>query len=860
MPLSSSAVLVRGTGPRPCSVAIYGEAPGRLENNYGRPFVGDSGAILTTFLNWFGVARHTVFISNLVKYWPGEGNPDPSPADIQRDAILLEEELSEVRPRLIIALGRYSARHFLGDPNADMDLIHGIPHQGIEGRIVVPVFHPAAGLHDPSMAQKTWMGLRAACDFINDPDPAKVWAPSPKRIKVTRVTLRAPEIINATAAIDTEGVPGKPYSIQYSRWPDEAVVVAADQAHFLDFCGPVIFHNAKYDVRMCEEMGVTLPSPRLWEDTMVRAYCRQDLPHGLKALSYRVLRRPMSSFDDVVRRHFDPLALEYLETVASVKGWSRPEESLVEDKTTGRLKIYRPNPTHRRAEGILKTYAKKPGTDLANLWFNITEEQRAEITDALGPFPKYGIEIVPQKEADQYGGTDAASTLEIHNLISADPVPEVYPQDVARIPALVEIETTGLPFSLKKSAALAERFKEESFAVRDEMRELSDTPTLNPASVKQIGFILFKTWGIKSSRRTKLTGDDSSDDRALSTLALQWSPKTDPFSTKVKRFVYLLQEHRELRKMFGTYAGPTALPSRCKDGRVHPRLNNTQVVSGRLSSPDPNLQNIPSRTERGRLIRGCFVAPKGHTLLSVDYSQIELRILAHESGDPALIEAFMGAEDLHRKTEKYIFGVPDERAGEKRTAAKTFNFRIAYAGPSGSPRGLQEQLFLDGIVLSVSACADYRDRWFAMYPQVASFLVSAGDEARRLGYAETSGGRRRYLPFARLAEVPRARAEAERQAGNLKIQGAAQEVITEAMIRWDRWGRRKANQITPTTLCMQIHDELLFEVGTRDPETLSTVARLLVRMMLKNTGHFKVPILAEAKAGTNWGQQEKLKL
>ena len=186
---------------------------------------------------------------------------------------------------------------------------------------------------------------------------------------------------------------------------------------------------------------------------------------------------------------------------------------------------------------------------------------------------------------------------------------------------------------------------------------------------------------------------------------------------------------------------------------------------------------------------------------------------------------------------------------------------IAYAGPSGSPRGLQEQLFLDGIVLSVPACADYRDRWFAMYPQVASFLMAAGDEARRLGYAETTGGRRRYLPFARLVDVPRARAEAERQAGNLKIQGAAQEVIKAAMIRWDRWGRRKANLIVPTRLCMQIHDELLFEVETRDEAILKEVARLLIRMMRKGTEHYKVPILAEAKAGTSWGKcTEKLKL
>lgn len=283
------------------------------------------------------------------------------------------------------------------------------------------------------------------------------------------------------------------------------------------------------------------------------------------------------------------------------------------------------------------------------------------------------------------------------------------------------------------------------------------------------------------------------------------------------------------------------------------------MVSGRLSSADPNLQNIPSRTERGKLIRSCFVAPEGRVLLSVDYSQIELRILAHESRDKALIEAFTGKEDLHRKTEKYIFGVPDSEAGKKRVAAKTFNFRIAYAGPNGSPRGLQEQLFLDGITLTVNECAAYRDQWFAMYPKVAKFLREAGDEARLKGYAQTTGGRIRYLPFARLAEVPRARAEAERQAGNLKIQGAAQEVIKHAMILWDREYRDRVNKIAPTRLCMQIHDELMFET-VEEPKKLKRVARLLVEMMLSDTEHYRVPILAEAKAGRDWGAQEKLAL
>lgn len=812
--------------------------------------------MLNLLLNWFGMVRHRTFMSYIVKQWPGEG---VEPRITVKDIAGVERELEDVQPRLIIALGAEAARYFMDDPDLDMDLVNGIPHQ-VDGRVVIPCFHPAVALSNDSLALKLWLGIKAAAEYVADADPEKIWRPNPHPVNVTRFRLTAPEIITADAAIDTEGVPGRPFSVQYSVDPFFATVVSAEDAKWLEFRGRCIFHNAKYDVRMCREMGVTLPGADKWEDTMVMAYCRQDLPHGLKALSYRLLRRHMTSFEETVRKHFNPLAVDYLEAVASVKGWTRPEETLVEDITTGRLKMYRPNATDARAKSILNTYAKDPNADINDLWFNITKEQREEVENTLGPFPRFGIETVPEREADQYGGTDAASTLELYRGIGRgyDGLREhsIYRQDVLCLPALVEIESTGLPFSPDASRNLSAQFQSEALAVRDEMREISGYDTLNPGSVKQISQILFKDWGIKSPRKTKLTGNDSSDDRALSTLALQFAERSG--SEKIRRFIFLLQEYRELRKMDGTYA--RALPPRVKAGRVHPRINNTQVVSGRLSSSDPNLQNIPSRSERGRLIRGCFIAPEGSMLLSVDYSQIELRILAHESGDPALIEAFTGAEDLHRKTEKYIFGVPDEEAGKKRTAAKTFNFRIAYAGPNGSPKGLQEQLFLDGITLSVQACADYRDKWFGMYPDVARFLRMAGDEARRNGYAETSGGRRRYLPFARLAEVPRVRAESERQAGNLKIQGAAQEVIKAAMVRWDQKGRAGANAIVPTKLCMQIHDELLFEVGTVDPKRLKRVSRYLVDLMLEGTDHYKVPILAEAKAGKDWGSQEKVKL
>lgn len=856
MPLHPGAALVRGVGPIPCRVMLVGEAPGPEENWKRRPFVGKAGEVLSLFLDWFGIKRRDVYITNLVKHWTGKGNPDPDEQDILRDEGLLLRELETVRPRTVLCLGRISAQWFLGRP-VDMKKMHGIPHRSrFKGIVVIPIYHPASGLHDSGFAALTWLGMRAACQYIRKPTGGR-GLPLKPQTRITTLRPTKPLVVMRDAAVDTEGVPGNYYSVQYCVREGEAVVVPAEFAKHLEFRGRLFFNHAKHDVPALDEMGVKFShDPRDWEDNLIRAYVRQDMPQGLKEQSYRLHNRDMQSFEDLLRPHYNKVAIEYLEDVKALKAaWTPPVETLIEDEATGDLKLKRPQATHVRAGTILRGYLKKPEEfDIREGWLKVRPEQRAEVEALLGPFPPWHISLVPEAEAHRYGGIDAESTF----LVARDykVLPELlqtYRTDVEIIPSLIEMEQNGMPFSLGAAARAHALLDAEARRLRERLRQLSRAPKLNPGSVPQVSHVLFTRWGVKSPRKTKTKGADSSDDRALSALKLQYGKRKDKKSRRVHRFISALIEYRECKKLDGTYAHPEALPRWVKAGRIHPTVKATRTATGRLASENPNLQNI-AKLGRGVLIRKCFRTRKGWTLLSVDLSQIELRILAHESRDPVLLRALRRGDDLHRATERDVLHVEDAKAGALRTPAKTLNFAIVY-GISG--KTLEEQLALNGVFMNGQ---ELIDAWFDRYRGAYVYLDRKASEARRTGFVSTSGGRRRYLPFARLSAVRRAQAEAERQAGNHGIQGGAQEVVKPAQIRWDREYRKRANRIAPTRLLMQIHDELLFETKLSTPRALREVARLLVEMMTRDSGRYRVPILAEAKVGRTWATQEKLAL
>jgi DNA polymerase-1 len=301
----------------------------------------------------------------------------------------------------------------------------------------------------------------------------------------------------------------------------------------------------------------------------------------------------------------------------------------------------------------------------------------------------------------------------------------------------------------------------------------------------------------------------------------------------------LILEHRGLSKLKSTYTD--ALPA-CVNpvtGRVHTNYHQAVASTGRLSSSDPNLQNIPVRTGEGRRIRQAFVAPHGHRLIAADYSQIELRIMAHLSGDEGLRDAFARAADVHRATAGEVFGIPPALVTpEQRRRAKAINFGLIYGM---SPFGLARQL-----AISREEAKSYVETYFTRYPGVKAFMDATRDLARTRGYVETVFGRRLYLPEINSRNAQR-RQYAERTAINAPMQGTAADVIKRAMVRLHEWIRRDAPDVK---MIMQVHDELVFEVRE---DRVDDVRPIIVEHM-SGAAQLAVPLVVDAGAAANWDE------
>ena len=410
--------------------------------------------------------------------------------------------------------------------------------------------------------------------------------------------------------------------------------------------------------------------------------------------------------------------------------------------------------------------------------------------------------------------------------IERDELEEVYRGiELPLAPILAAMEEAGVLVDPKVLADLSEELGGDIVLLEAEIRELAGGREFNVASPKQLGDVLYDELGLPAPPRRGKTKARSTAADVLEGLAAEY-----PIARKVL-------DYRELTKLKSTYID--ALPNQISpdDGRIHTNFNPTGSATGRLSSSDPNLQNIPIRTETGRRIRGAFVAADGHCLLGADYSQIELRVLAHVSGDKTLQESFQKGEDIHTRTAAEVFGVPPMMVGpEERRKAKAVNFGIVYGL---SPFGLSNQL---GIPQKEAKA--YIDAYLELYAGVKKYMDSTVRQARKDGYVKTMFGRRR--PITDLdSRNPSARGFAERTAINSPIQGAAADLIKLAMIEVDRGLR--AEKLSARML-LQVHDELLLEVPMDEVEA----AGALVKRSMEDVHKLAVPLVAEVKTGANW--------
>lgn len=393
------------------------------------------------------------------------------------------------------------------------------------------------------------------------------------------------------------------------------------------------------------------------------------------------------------------------------------------------------------------------------------------------------------------------------------------------VPVLAKMERAGMLVDPDRLRSLSEGLATQITEVERSIRDLAGDETFNIGSPMQLSHVLFDVMGLptKGLKKTK-RGYYSTNAKVLSDLA------------RDHEIVRLILDWREKSKIKSTYLD-TLGPLRRGDGRVHTTYNQTITATGRLSSSDPNLQNIPTRSELGRTVKTAFSAGEGSVFLAVDYSQIELRLLAHLSGDEHLVRAFNEGEDFHAETAARVFGVPvSEVTPDLRSRAKAVNFGIVYGQQA---YGLSQSLHI-----SMAEARDMIDRYYEAYPGVRTFLDNVVARAKQTGYAETMYGRRRHIPELK-AKNPQLRGFGERTAMNHPMQGTAADIIKIAMVRVSR---RLEEEGFAAHMILQVHDELDFECPIDEVERLTT----MVRDAMEHVVDLRVPLIAEASTGITW--------
>jgi DNA polymerase-1 len=439
------------------------------------------------------------------------------------------------------------------------------------------------------------------------------------------------------------------------------------------------------------------------------------------------------------------------------------------------------------------------------------------------PFSQVSVD-----KAAEYSCEDSDQTLDVHlalwpKLQADRKLSFIYELEMKSSEALYRVERNGVMIDAQTLAKQSAELGQRMMQLEKEAHELAGQP-FNLGSPKQIGEILFTKLGLPVTKKTP-SGVPSTDEEVLEKLAEDY-----PLPAK-------LLEHRGLSKLKGTYTDKLAQMAHPRTGRVHTHYAQAVAITGRLSSNEPNLQNIPVKTAEGRRVREAFIAPPGHLIASADYSQIELRIMAHLSEDEALLRAFREGMDVHRATAAEVFAVaPDQVTSEQRRYAKVINFGLIYGM---SAFGLARNLGIES-----AAAKNYIQRYFERYPGVKNYMDETRLSAKSRGYVETVFGRRLYLPEINSPNGPR-RGGAERQAINAPMQGTAADLIKLSMVKvqdvLDAQNRR-------TRMIMQVHDELVFEV----PEDEVEWVRTEIPRLMAGVAELRAPLLAEIGVGENW--------
>lgn len=867
--MSHGEIVVNGAGRLPNKVMLVGEAPGREEAYRGQPFVGKSGQLQESLLARHGLSARHWYRTNVVKLYI-DGNPDPTPALVREWTPVLRAEVKECRPRIIVAVGRFAARWFLGD-GVDMEAVHGIPHRpgafdasrasrAGSATVVLPVYHPAYGLHDPdkrAFVAHDYYQVAQLVKTVSSGHTDNIRFPVDEhagREEYLDVGGRELEFVldgASVLALDTEGTPEDPWSIQVSVWPGHGMVLRRSCHDFGRGIGALrravdqgtVFavHNAMYDLEVCRALGLELRGARLW-DTMYASFLLRLEPQGLKPLAYRRLGMAMSTYAETVGDAGRDKQIDYLGRVMSRK-WPKPEPRLVESND-GSTRVYTPQSAARRAESIALDALTDDDVDIADRWAKIDDDLRAAVEQQLGPMPVGTLADVERHVAVRYAARDADATLRLYYVLGADldvkKLGGLMRSGMRVLPVFEEMQYHGLPASRRHFERLADDMDREMFRLRKRISKLyfGGRP-FNPASHVQVATLL-RRQGVSA---TKLT----------STGVASTGKKSIEYLRKVNDAVRSVIEWREHQKIRDAFCAPilARMPEDVDIANVRCRIKVTRVHTRRLAASNPNFLAMPVRNEIGKGVREGFVCPPGQVFGAWDLSQIEMRYMAHASQDPLLCKRFRDGADIHRETAAEIFGVKAEDVDEMkhRYPAKRAAFGIIY-GISGS--GLFTQLQMMGAGdWSVKKCDKLISEWLRIYKGVADYSKRVPVEvARAGGVVRDAWGMIRYLPGI-LSTDPGERAEAGRVAVSHTIQGGAQGMIQNSMAWLDNHVvmlREAGEQIH---WVLQIHDEIILQF---DEGLWETVNALAVEALTKRHGvaGMRVPVKASGNVSTTW--------
>lgn len=904
-----TVIVVPGSGPTPCDYMIVGEAPGITEAKIGRPFVGKSGAELNWYLGRHGMNSNQFYLDNVVRLYQ-DGNPDPTAEQITEWTHVLQSTIATVRPKVIIPVGRFAVRWFLGD-HADMDSCHGIPHLGGEfdptradraqGAVIVPSYHPAAGLHSSDFKTVTNFDIGKAAEVIRLVKGGRrdlirfrrdTYAGREHYTDVTGHELAAiirkqrPERVG----FDTEGDPDLPWSLQVSwdygtgyvlrcRQPDFHVGVEALQ--WLADNGCVFAtHDAGtprgtgYDIQVSRTCGLHL-SHATFSNTMYRAFALRIEPKGLKPLLWRWCGMRQDDYWGMVEEIGRKKQIDYLTRIASKVDWGRVSPR-IDHENDGTLKLNKFGKLESRARGILTDVAKdkrsKDGdpVDPRKRWLMIEPELRklAESDANYGKLPFGTLDDVDLDTAIYYAGRDADGTnrldIELTEECIRMGVDGVCQTGNQVLPIFEEMQHEGMPASRRAFVDLASTVNREMHEIQAGLStRYFDGRPFNPAPNTKDVETLVRRLGITGLKTTKKAKKVSTSMRSLEYLA--------PKYPAIKE----VGEWRRRQKVLDTYCLPLIemadrqfeLESRKLEGDsdlfiVRGNIKPVSVETRRLAMSEPSLLNQPSRTEIGKKVRACYMTthdddpddPETEVFVGIDYSAQEVRVTAHVTGDRLLCSIVSDpTRKIHYETASRVFGKPLKEVDKDKemTPAKTAYFGMIY-GLSGA--GLLDLFRSFGLdTWDLASCDNLIAEILRIYPGIQETRRRVEQEARRTGMIRDLYGHIRYLPGIWSGNRGE-QSEAARQAFSHVIQGTAQGMTQCAMASL----RKPIHDMQLAGLFvrygLQIHDEIIMRTRRWLFHVLYKVMELGMTTGYGGPGNLqlKVPVLVDAHMSTQW--------